>query len=300
MRAQHLAAAGVAALALAAGSGASRADETRLAAASRPFSLGEVWIERMVETAVRVGRFECAGEDCFGVSGDVTVVALDVSAALPIADSAAVFVVQPILFRSNGNASSGGASEDSHQFPGAVTLGIRHVGTAGPALELATAVSVSLPMPGGGGEAGITTAAAGKMVDDSSLYTDGQGTLRLELDARRRWAPLFVQAQLAVAAHSNEDGLLASSRGGVGAGVQLLGWAALLVELTTRFGDAELACDSCIDGKEWRGPTRPALSVGGRVALGAWDLGARGFLPLTDPGGVEPRPSLSVTVGARF
>src|SRR5262245_51058426 len=121
MRASHPIAATVAALALAAWPGTLQADDAQLAtnaqlaAASRPFSLGEVAIERAVDVTLRTGRFDCVGSDCFGVASRLTVVAWDISATVPIAKDAAVFVLQPILFRSGG-----GDMARSHQFPGAL------------------------------------------------------------------------------------------------------------------------------------------------------------------------------------
>ena len=288
MRAKHLAASCVAALALAARPGVPHAE---LASVSRPFSLGEPSIERRVESALRVGQFDCDG--CFEGSG-FTLVAWDLSVALPVTDRAALFVLQPILFRSSGDPVGA-----SHKFPGALTFGARHAGLVGPELSLATAVSVSLPYPGGG-EAGVTTRLAGNMIDDSSLYTTGGGTFRIELDVRRQWAPLFAQAQLAVAAHSNDNGLHGSSRVGVGAGVQLRERAAFLFELTALLGAGQIACEHCVGERPREGTGRPVLSVGGRVALGPCGLGARGLLPLTDTADQEARPSMSVTIDARF
>lgn len=291
MRGKHLVASGAVALALASRPAALRADDADLALASRPFSLGELSVERTINGALRVGQFECVG--CTEAPGLFTVVAWDVSAVFPLADDAAVFVLQPILFRSGGGG-------ESHRFPGALTIGGRHVGSAGPALELAAAVSVSMLIPGGS-KAEVTTEAAGLMVDDRSVYRSGLGTFRVELDARRQWSALFVQAQLALAVHSQEEYLLGSSRAGLGAGVQLLGRAALLAELTSQLGTGELACDECSADRPWEGPSRLALSVGGRVALPAgWALGVRGFLPLTVADGQERRPSLSATADARF
>jgi hypothetical protein len=187
----------------------------------------------------------------------------------------------------------------AHQFPGALTFGMRHAGPIGPELAFGAAVTVSLPFPGGGnGE--VTSELASRMIDDSSVYTTGGGRFRVELDVRRRWAPLFAQAQLAVAAHADDAGLRGNSRAGVAAGVEILERAALLVELTTLLGAGQFVCKYCLDGLEREGPGRPALSAGGRVALGPWGFGARGFLPLTDTDGQEARPSVSVTIDARF
>jgi hypothetical protein len=291
MRATQLAAPGIAALALAVRPGDARADDAGIASASRPFLLGEVSIERTVESALRVGRFSCNG--CFN-DASFTLVAWEVSATLPLAERAAAFLLQPILFR-----GSGGGSE-SHQFPGALTVGVRQVGAVGPALAWAAAVSASFPFASGGGEAGATTDLAGNLVDDSSLYTSGLSTVRLELDARWQRSAMFAQAQLALAAHSDEDVLLGSSRGGLGAGVQLLGQAALLVELTAQLGAGRLTCDHCSGDGGWDGAGLPALSAGGRIALGSWRVGARGLLPLNDDAGQAFRPSLTVTAGARF
>jgi hypothetical protein len=291
MGGKHIVASGAAALALAAWPGAPRADDAALALASQPFSLGEMSTERAAQTALRVGRFDCNG--CFEVPSRFTVVAWDLSATAPLAHGAAVFVLQPILFRSGGGAGS-------HQFPGALTVGARHVGAIGPALDLAAAVSASFAFPGGS-KAEVTGGAAGRMIDDSTLYATELSTLRIELDARWRSSPLFAQAQFAIAAHGSEDSLLGSGRAGLGAGVELAERAALLAELTLQLGIGELTCDHCSPDQPSEGPGRPALSVGGRVALtSAWALGARGLLPLTEVDGQERSPSLSVTADARF
>lgn len=305
MRVKHLAASGIAALALTLWPGTSRADDaeldaeldTELVIASRPFSLGEVAIERRAETSLRVGQFDCEG--CYEGT-NFTLVAWDLSVTVPVANRAALFVLLPILFRSSGGARS---SEDppgkAHQFPGALTLGLRHAAPVGPELTLGTAVSVSFSAPAGGnGE--VTAELASRMIDDITLYTTGGGRFRVEFDVRQRWAPLFAQAQLAVAAQADDAGLRGSSRAGVAAGVEILERAALLVELTTLLGAGQLVCKYCLDGLEREGIGRPALSAGGRVALGPWGFGARGFLPLTDTDGQEARPSVSVTIDARF
>jgi len=293
MGGKHIVASGAAALALAASPGAPRADDAALALASQPFSLGEVSVQRTAGTALRIGQFDCNG--CFEVPDRFTIVAWDLAATVPLADSAAVFVLQPILFRHGGGSARG-----SHRFPGALTVGARHVGAAGPELALAAAVSVSFAYPGGG-EASATAGAAGRLIDDSSLYSSELSTFRIELDARWRSSPLFAQAQLALAAHGSEDSLLGSGRAGLGAGVELAERAALLAELTLQLGIGEITCDHCSPGQPSEGPGRPVLSIGGRVALtDAWALGARGLLPLTEVDGQERSPSLSVTADARF
>ena len=76
--------------------------------------------------------------------------------------------------------------------------------------------------------------------------------------------------------------------------------AALLAELTAQLGMKELVCKHCAGPGPEEQPGRLALSVGGRVALGSWILGARGFVPLATEDAWKPTPSVSMTVDARF